>query len=65
MNYEKLKALTCRKANTPPRRTGAGYEEPPETPTRQEMEKFDALIRNERCPVKKVVKVTKPRHVAA
>ncbi len=67
MNYEKLKALTQRKSHTPPRRAGAGYEEAPENPTQEDLERFDAVLRGERRPVKRgaSVRVTKPRRVAA
>jgi len=65
MTYEELKELTQSQANTPPRKAGTGYEEPPEMPTEEERREFNQFLRANRMPRRSVNKVVKQRRVAA
>lgn len=51
MNYEELKELTQQDPDHPGK-SRAGYEEPPEMPTEEELQKFDEVLRQHRESLK-------------
>jgi len=55
MTYQEMVAFTEEMARTFPRKATSGYEEPPETPTSEDLEKFDAILKESRQSSRKEV----------